>query len=117
MRKSEITPETAVKEFTADERSLLRKVGQYPEVIEQATKEFAPHLILLDIRLPYLSGIDIIKLLKSNEFLRDIPVLVVTGYVGKGEELNARSAGANGYLVKPVSIKPLLENVGDLIAP
>jgi two-component system cell cycle response regulator DivK len=92
-------------EGVVDERLTLKEV-----------EEFRPDLIVLDMHLPYLSGIDIIKLLKSNELLRDIPVLAVTGYVGKDEELKVRSAGASGYLAKPVSIKPFLEAVNGLIA-
>ncbi len=92
-------------EEVADERMMLAEV-----------EEFSPDLIVLDINLPHVSGIDIIKLLKSNALLSNIPVLAVTGYVGKGEELKVRSAGANGYLAKPVSMKPFLEAVGGLIA-
>ncbi|MDZ4306897.1 response regulator [Allopontixanthobacter sp.] len=92
-----------VEEVT-DERLTLREAEQ-----------FGPDLIVLDIHLPYVSGIDIIKLLKSSEKLRSIPVLAVTGYVGKGEEQKVRSAGASGYLAKPVSMKPLLDAVGGLL--
>lgn len=92
-------------EEVIDERLTLKEV-----------EEFGPDLIVLDIHLPHISGIDIIKLLKSNELLRNIPVLAVTGYVGKGAEHTVRSAGASGYLAKPVSMKPFLEAVGDLIA-
>ena len=102
--------------------AVLREGGyQVIEVVDERTalaevEEFAPDLIVLDIHLPHVSGIDIIKLLKSNALLKNIPVLAVTGYVGKGEELKVRSAGASGYLAKPVSMKPFLEAVGGLIA-
>ncbi len=102
--------------------AVLREGGyQVEEVVDERltlkeVEEFGPDLIVLDIHLPHVSGIDIIKLLKSNELLRDIPVLAVTGYVGKGEELKVRSAGASGYLAKPVSMKPFLKAVGGLIA-
>ena len=102
--------------------AVLREGGyQVIEVVDERTtlaevQEFAPDLIVLDIHLPHLSGIDIIKLLKSNASLRNIPVLAVTGYVGKGEENKVREAGASGYLSKPVSMRPFLDAVGGLIA-
>jgi len=102
--------------------AVLREGGyQVEEVVDERltleeVEQFGPDLIVLDIQLPHVSGIDIIKLLKSNALLRDIPVLAVTGHVGKGEELKVRSAGASGYLAKPVSMKPFLEAVGGLIA-
>lgn len=102
--------------------AVLREGGyQVEEVVDERltlaeVEEFGPDLIVLDIHLPHISGIDIIKLLKSNELHCDIPVLAVTGYVGKGEELKVRSAGASGYLAKPVQMKPFLEAVGGLLA-
>lgn len=102
--------------------AVLREGGyQVEEVVDERmtlaeVEEFGPDLIVLDINLPHMSGIDIIKLLKSNDLHCDIPVLAVTGYVGKGEELKVRSAGASGYLAKPVQMKPFLEAVGGLIA-
>lgn len=101
---------------------VLRQGGYHVEEVVDArlalkeVEEFGPDLIVLDIHLPHVSGIDIIKLLKLNESLRDIPVLAVTGFVGNGAELEVLSAGASGYLAKPVSIKPFLEAVGGLIA-
>ena len=101
--------------------AVLREGGyQVEEVVDERltleeVEQFGPDLIVLDIHLPHVSGIDIIKLLKSNALLRDIPVLAVTGHVGKGEELKVRSAGASGYLAKPVLMKPFLEAVGGLI--
>lgn len=102
--------------------AVLREGGyQVEEVVDERmtlaeVEEFSPDLIVLDINLPHMSGIDIIKLLKSNAMHSGIPVLAVTGYVGKGEELKVRSAGASGYLAKPVQMKPFLEAVGGLIA-
>lgn len=102
--------------------AVLREGGyQVEEVVDERmtmaeVEEFSPDLIVLDINLPHMSGIDIIKLLKSNKLHCGIPVLAVTGYVGKGEELKVRSAGASGYLAKPVQMKPFLEAVGGLLA-
>jgi two-component system cell cycle response regulator DivK len=93
-------------EPVADEREALAR-----------TEEFRPDLIVMDIHMPHISGVDIIKSLKANPSLAEIPVLAVTGYVGKGEEAQVRDAGAGGYLPKPVSIAPFVAAVNELIAP
>ena len=93
-------------EPVADEREALAK-----------TEAFRPDLIVMDIHMPHISGVDIIKSLKANPALAPIPVLAVTGYVGKGEEALVRNAGAGGYLPKPVSIAPFVAAVNKLIDP
>jgi two-component system cell cycle response regulator DivK len=83
-------------------------------VIERA-RAFAPDLVIMDIQLPRISGLELIEALKADETLRAIPVLAVTAYAGKGDEERIREAGAEGYLAKPVSIVPFLQAVGQLI--
>lgn len=95
-----------VVEEVADERQALSKTGA-----------FRPDLIIMDIQLPHISGVEIIKSLKADPAYSAIPVLAVTGYVGKGEEAQVRDAGAGGYLPKPVSIAPFVKAVTELIEP
>ena len=83
-------------------------------VIERA-RAFAPDLVIMDIQLPRISGLELIEALKADAHLRTIPVLAVTAYAGKGDEERIREAGAEGYLAKPVSIMPFLQAVGQLI--
>ena len=83
-------------------------------MIERA-RAFAPDLVIMDIQLPRISGLELIEALKADEALRSIPVLAVTAYAGKGDEERIREAGAEGYLAKPVSITPFLQAVGQLI--
>jgi two-component system cell cycle response regulator DivK len=83
-------------------------------VIERA-RAFAPDLVIMDIQLPRISGLELIEALKADAALRSIPVLAVTAYAGKGDEDRIREAGAEGYLAKPVSIMPFLQAVGQLI--
>ena len=71
-------------------------------------KEFVPNLIIMDIQLPNISGLELIEALKGDPELRPIPVLAVTAYAGKGDEERIREAGAEGYLAKPVSIGPFM---------
>ena len=83
-------------------------------VIERAS-DFAPDLVIMDIQLPRISGLELIEALKADATLSAIPVLAVTAYAGKGDEDRIREAGAEGYLAKPVSIMPFLQAVGRLI--
>ena len=75
----------------------------------------SPDLIIMDIQLPNVSGIDLIEQAKQDAALAGIPVLAVTAYAGKGDEERIRSAGAAGYLSKPVSIVPFMNTVKQLL--
>ena len=77
--------------------------------------DFAPNLVIMDIQLPEVSGVSLIEEMKRDERLCDIPVLAVTAYAGKGDEERIRSAGAEGYLSKPVSINPFMAAVRALL--
>lgn len=87
------------------------------ELVLDAVRRFGPDLILMDIQLPNISGLELIELLQADPELKSIPILAVTAFVGKGEERRIREAGANGFLAKPVSIKPLLAAIDSLLAP
>ena len=74
-----------------------------------------PNLIIMDIQLPNISGLELIEALKGDPELRPIPVLAVTAYAGKGDEERILQAGARGYLSKPVSVMKFLEAVRGII--
>ena len=78
-------------------------------------RDFVPNLIIMDIQLPNVSGLDLIEAAKKDPLLRAIPVLAVTAYAGKGDEERIREAGAEGYLAKPVSIGPFMAAVRTLL--
>ena len=80
-------------------------------------KAFIPNLVIMDIQLQDVSGLDLIAGLKGDEPLCDIPVLAVTAYAGKGDEERIREVGAEGYLSKPVSIGPFMNAVKGLLEP
>ena len=84
------------------------------DVIATARK-FAPDLVIMDIQLPGVSGVDLIAELKDNGDLAKVPVLAVTAYAGKGDEERIRGAGAEDYLAKPVSIGPFMAAVRRLV--
>ena len=84
------------------------------EALDRA-RDFVPNLIIMDIQLPNVSGLELIEAAKKDAALRLIPVLAVTAYAGKGDEERIRDAGAEGYLAKPVSIAPFMVAVRKLI--
>lgn len=69
----------------------------------------------MDINLPHVSGIELIRRLRADEELKAIPIFAVTAYVGKGEESRIRKAGADDFLAKPISMKALLDAVNRLL--
>ncbi|MEM7780293.1 MAG: response regulator [Pseudomonadota bacterium] len=75
----------------------------------------SPDLIIMDIQLPGVSGVDLIAEAKKDSSLQDIPVLAVTAFAAQGDEERIRSAGAAGYLAKPVSITPFMNAVKELL--
>lgn len=78
-------------------------------------RAISPDLIIMDIQLPGISGVDLIEAAKRDGSLCAIPVLAVTAFAAKGDEERIRSAGAAGYLAKPVSISPFMNAVRALL--
>jgi two-component system cell cycle response regulator DivK len=70
-----------------------------------------PDLILMDIELPGLDGLEVTRRLKADAALRDIPVLALTAYAMRGDEQRCRAAGCDGYLTKPIDRMTLLDAV------
>ena len=85
------------------------------ETVIERTRQFVPNLVIMDISLPTVSGLDLIETIKADKDLRAIPILAVTAYAGKGDEDRIRQAGADGYLAKPVSIGPFMVAVRKLV--
>lgn len=74
-----------------------------------------PDLILMDIQLPEVSGLEVTRMLKDDEVLREIPVVAVTAFAMKGDEERIRDGGCEGYISKPISVTHFLETISDLI--
>jgi two-component system cell cycle response regulator DivK len=81
----------------------------------ERARGFHPNLVVMDIQLQDVSGLDLISSMKADALLGDVPVLAVTAYAGKGDEERIRLTGAEGYLSKPVSIGPFMAAVRGLI--
>ncbi|SON56011.1 Polar-differentiation response regulator DivK [Hartmannibacter diazotrophicus] len=70
-----------------------------------------PDLILMDIQLPEVSGLEVTKWIKEDDDLRSIPVIAVTAFAMKGDEERIRQGGCEAYISKPISVAKFLETV------
>jgi two-component system cell cycle response regulator DivK len=102
-------------------RDLLTSAGY--EMIEAVTGEEGialaererPDLILMDIQLPGLDGLETTRRIKANPALRAIPIIAVTSYALSGDDVKAREAGCNDYVTKPFSPRALLAKVREYV--
>ncbi|MEJ2118814.1 MAG: response regulator [Alphaproteobacteria bacterium] len=79
-------------------------------------KEHHPDLILMDIQLPEVSGLDVTKWLKEDDNLRDIPVIAVTAFAMKGDEERIREGGCEAYISKPITVSMFLETIRQFLS-
>jgi two-component system cell cycle response regulator DivK len=84
-------------------------------LVLDTARRHSPDLIIMDIQLPGISGVDLIEAAKRDVRLEAIPVLAVTAFAAKGDEERIRAAGASCYLAKPVSITPFMAAVRNLL--
>jgi two-component system cell cycle response regulator DivK len=70
-----------------------------------------PDLILMDIQLPEVSGLEVTKWMKDDEDLRLIPIIAVTAFAMKGDEEKIREGGCEAYIAKPISVANFLQTV------
>jgi two-component system, cell cycle response regulator DivK len=86
------------------------KTSDGNKVMELA-RAHKPDLILMDIQLPEISGIEVTRWIKDDEVLRSIPVIAVTAFAMKGDEERIREGGCDAYLSKPISVPKFIETV------
>lgn len=100
---------------------LLRAHGYVAEPVRDGrdalsrAREVMPDLIIMDIQLPHVSGMDLIQQVKAEPALKAIPIMAVTAYAAKGDEDQIRAAGAEAYVSKPISVIKFVETVGGLV--
>lgn len=85
------------------------------EAVDRA-RAFRPELVVMDIQMPHVSGLELIEQLKGDPELRSVPIMAVTAYAAKGDEERIREAGAEGYVSKPISLTRFIEAVRALLA-
>ena len=74
-------------------------------------RKHKPDLILMDIQLPEVSGLEVTKWIKEDDNLKAIPVIAVTAFAMKGDEEKMRDGGCEAYIAKPISVNKFIETV------
>ncbi|MBX3560680.1 MAG: response regulator [Sphingomonas sp.] len=101
---------------------LLRAHGYAAEPVRDGreaiarARDFAPDLVVMDIQMPHVSGLELIEQMKMDGELMTTPIMAVTAYAAKGDEERIRDAGAEGYVSKPISVLKFVEAVRELLA-
>ncbi len=84
------------------------------EALERA-QAAGPDLIITDIQLPHISGMELIRQFREDETLREVPIMAVTAYAAAGDEERIRDAGAQAYVSKPISVGRFVDEVTALL--
>ncbi len=74
-----------------------------------------PNLIIMDLQLPDMSGLDVTRMLKADDDTRDIAIIATTAYALRGDEEKIRASGCDGYMAKPIAVSNLLDLIDALI--
>ncbi len=81
----------------------------------EAARAFKPDLVITDIQLPHITGIELMQQLRADEELKDVPIMAVTAYAAAGDDERFRAAGAQAYVSKPISVMRFAETVDQLL--
>ena len=76
-----------------------------------AARTFLPDLVITDIQLPHVSGLELMELIRADDALKSVPIMAVTAYSGAGDDERIRAAGAQAYVSKPISVMRFAEAV------
>lgn len=82
----------------------------------ESTRANKPDLILMDILLPVMNGLEATKILKADPETRDIPIIALTSYAMSGDRENTLEAGCDAYMTKPIEIKEFLKMVTEYLS-
>ena len=100
---------------------LLAAHGHEPEGVTDsrfaldAARDFRPDLVITDIQLPHVSGLELMSLIRADASLCHVPIMAVTAYAGVGDDERIRAAGAQAYVSKPISVLRFAEAVEELL--
>jgi two-component system cell cycle response regulator DivK len=81
----------------------------------EAARAFKPDLVITDIQLPFITGIELMELFRADDELKDVPIMAVTAYAAAGDDERIRAAGAQAYVSKPISVMRFAETVDQLL--
>jgi two-component system cell cycle response regulator DivK len=78
-------------------------------------RAFQPDLVITDIQLPHVTGLELIRMIRDDNKLKDVPIMAVTAYAAAADEERIRDAGAQAYVSKPISVAKFVAQVNDLL--
>ena len=100
---------------------LLAAHGHEPQAVTDSrnalekAQAFLPDLVITDIQLPHVSGLDLIRMIRDDDKLSGVPIMAVTAYSARGDEERIRAAGAQAYVSKPISVAKFAHTVYELL--
>ncbi len=109
LERSQLANEVIVVRDGATALEYLNREGQYAQ-----RSEGNPAVILLDLKLPKVNGLEVLKAVRSTERLRSIPVVMLTSSHEESDVLRSYELGVNAYVVKPVEFKQFVTAIADL---
>ena len=92
----------------------LLKATDGEEALDVARRE-QPDLIIMDIQLPKMSGLDVTRRLRSNPTFNHVPIIAITAYAMRGDEEQALNAGCDAYLTKPINTRQLPKVIAQML--
>lgn len=110
LKKNNLTNNVLVVEDGEEALNFIFRNGKYSERI----KEAIPRVILLDLKLPKVNGLEVLKEIKSNPETKVIPVIVLTSSKEESDIVESYKLGVNSYIVKPVDFDKFVDAVRDL---
>ncbi|OYT99672.1 MAG: hypothetical protein CFE40_07630 [Burkholderiales bacterium PBB1] len=119
------TPRVLVVDDNAINVELVRYVLEHdgfaiesaPDAHEalQCIRSFQPELVLMDIQMPGMDGLELTRMLKADPLLQHIVVVAFTAYAMQGDETKMLAAGCDGYLSKPIDVRTFAASVRSLL--
>ena len=103
-----------VRQLLAQTTYRLREATDGEDAVN-AAREDPPDLILMDVQLPKISGLEATRRLRADPRTAAVPIIVVTSYALSGDEQKAKDAGATAYLAKPYSPRDLLAKIREIV--
>lgn len=105
----QMTVKRALKEIHVTNRLIVANNGEEALFYLQNDKYDKPTLVLLDINMPKMNGVEFLKVVKEDDILKKIPVIVLTSSKEDSDRIDSFDLGVAGYLVKPVDYKKFVD--------
>jgi CheY-like chemotaxis protein len=109
LERSQLANEVVIVRDGEAALEYLTRTGEYA-----SRNEGNPAVVLLDLKLPKVNGLEVLQTVRSTESLRSIPVVMLTSSHEESDVLRSYQLGVNAYVVKPVEFKQFVEAIADL---